>query len=147
MNAVQEDVNIEHKDMLKYCQDIINVAPENSIEYKIAQLALIQLKKEHLEIIELCNEISNNSQANTPQNKIAKLVLSQYDKSLSMEDMNIIPSGWKLVPIVPVREMFMFVPAMVKMNINHDEYDVSGLNERNAKWIYDQMLKRVPDFK
>ena len=46
MNAAQEDVNIEHKDMLKYCQDIINVAPENSIEYKIAQLALIQLKKE-----------------------------------------------------------------------------------------------------
>jgi hypothetical protein len=58
--------------------------------------------------------------------------------------MCVIPKGWKLVP---VREMFMFVPAMVKMNINHDEYDVSGLNERNAKWIYDQMLKRVPKYK
>ena len=83
--------------------------------------------------------LKNKSNYLTVTNKIAKLVLSQYDKSLSMEDMNIIPSGWKLVPIVPVREMFMFVPEMVKMNINHDEYDVSGLNERNAKWIYDNI--------
>lgn len=142
MSIVQEEMSIEHKEMLNYCQNILNVAPENSVEHKIAKLALIQLKKEHLEIIELCQEIKQNSKNDTTQNKIAQLVLSQYDKNMC-----VIPKGWKLVPIVPVREMFMFVPAMVKMNINHDEYDVSGLNERNAKWIYDQMLKRVPEYK
>ena len=145
MTNVQEEVNIEHQEMLKYCQNIMQFAPQNSVEYKIANLALIQLNKEHIEIIELCSEIKENSQPETIQNKIAQLVLSQYKNS---PNNNIdIPNGWKLVPIIPVQEMFMFVPAMVKMKIKHDEYDVSRLNERNAKWIYDQMLKRVPVFK
>ena len=148
MTKVQENMSIEHKEMLKYCQNIINVAPENSIEHKIAKLALIQLNKEHLEIVELCQEIKQNSDVNTPQNKIAHLVLSQYDKSFSLgKEVGFVPNGWKLVPVEPVRKMFMFVPSMARMKINHDEYDVSGINEKNAKWIYEQMLKNAPEYK
>lgn len=131
----------EKKELLKYCQDIINIAPETSVEYKIAKLAFIQLNQEHDEIVEMCKHIKENSDENSPQNKIVSLVLNQFNQEKS----NIaIPDGWKLAPLKPFPEMFMFIPAMVKMTINHDEYDVSRLNERNALWIYQQMLNRIP---
>lgn len=84
MSIVQEEMSIEHKEMLNYCQNILNVAPENSVEHKIAKLALIQLKKEHLEIIELCQEIKQNSKNDTTKNKIAQLVLSRGFKTPSL---------------------------------------------------------------
>lgn len=140
MNITSET---EKAEILKYCEDITNIAPENSLEYKIAKLALIQLNNEHHEIISLCKSIKENAPDNSPQNKVAQLVLNQFDEITKSTLLNV-PEGWKLVPEKPTYEMLMFIPAMAKMTINRDEYDVSKHNQNNAVWIYNQMLKRAP---
>lgn len=136
----------EKAEILKYCENITNIAPENSVEYKIAKLALIQLNDEHHEIISLCNSIKENAPADSAQNKVAQLVLNQFDEITKSTLLNI-PQGWKLVPEEPTSKMFMFIPAMTAMTINQDQYDVSRHNERNATWIYKQMLKLAPSTK
>lgn len=58
----------------------------------------------------------------------------------------VIPDGWKLVPIEPTDEMFYsLVPAMARSeNLNRDEYDISRRNERLARWVYKSLIAAAP---
>lgn len=91
-------------------------------------------------LIEYCQRIQNVAPSDSPQYEVAELAL----QVLLNEDNNIIPDGWQLVPKEPDNEMYQIVPAMAHMNINRDEYDVSRINQRNAKWIYQSMLNKSP---
>lgn len=103
---------------------------------------MILLNEEKIStLIEYCQRIQNVAPSDSPQYEVAELAL----QVLLNEDNNIIPDGWKLVPTEPDNEMYQIVPAMARMNINRDEYDVSRLNEKNAKWVYQNMLKRAPE--
>lgn len=91
-------------------------------------------------LIEYCQRIQNVAPSDSPQYEVAELAL----QVLLNEDNNIIPDGWQLVPKEPDNEMYQIVPAMAHMNINRDEYDLSRINQRNAKWIYQSMLNKSP---
>lgn len=132
----------EKQEMIDYCNDILKFSPVGSKEYHFAKIALLEISGGANDALEVAEEIKNNASENSIQSKIASIVLDLHKKK---ENVDSVPLGWKLVPLEPVEEMFRFIPAMVKMVINQDEYDLSGLNERNATWIYKSMLKYIPN--
>lgn len=139
----------EQEDMISYCLKLLESSPPETPEHKIAQLALIQLRNEQDEIVSLCEEIQKNAPVESVQHKITDMVLNQYKNIENNQKSILIPDGWQLVPKDPTPyeyEMFRFVPAMAKMKVNQDEYDRSGLNQNNATWIYQNMLKYAPKF-
>lgn len=127
----------DKNELLKYCEDILKLAPHHSIEYKVAKIAYIKIKGLSDEVSNFCRDIIEKSPDHSIQNEIANIVLSE----------NVTHEGWTLVPIEPTEEMFRFVPLMARMTINKDEYDYSRHNEKNARWVYLQMLRYAPEYK
>ena len=141
----QQDIdNDEHQAMIDYCLNILKVAPENSVEHKIAAIALAKIQAVRNDVAEMCKNIIERSNKDSIENKIANIVLAE---NLSAITQNNAPDGWILVPIEPTNAMFGFIPAMSRMKINEDEYDYNDHNKNNAKWIYRQMLSRSPNNK
>lgn len=141
-NITLKKTNSEKEEMIEYCLRVLDLAPKTTPEYQLAKIALIRLKDEENKIIEICKEIQMNANKESVQYKISKLIINDQIKTIE-------PDGWQLVPKDPTNyenDMFQFVPLMPKMIINQDEYDRSKLNQRNATWIYQNMLKYAPKF-